>query len=176
VAEQREPNPGHRAVLELDRRGVLDTLVTQNIDGLHQAAGLDPAKVVEIHGTMREVVCLSCGERSPADPTLDRVRSGDDDPACLECGGMLKSATISFGQSLVPDDLDRAFAAAAECDLLLAVGSTLSVYPVAAMVPTASRAGARIVVVNAEPTDMDDLADAVVRGSISEVLPQIVGE
>jgi NAD-dependent deacetylase len=176
VEEQREPNPGHRAVVEIDRAGRLDTVVTQNIDGLHQAAGLDPAKVIEIHGTMREVVCLSCGARGPAEPTLDRVRSGEDDPACLECGGMLKSATISFGQSLVGEDLDRAFDAASACDLLLAVGSTLSVYPVAAMVPTAARAGARIVIVNAEPTDMDDLADVVVRGSISEVLPQIIGE
>jgi NAD-dependent deacetylase len=175
VAESCQPNPGHRAVVELDRRGLLDTLVTQNIDGLHQAADLEPAKVVEIHGTMREVVCLSCGARGPTGPTLERVRAGDDDPACLDCGGMLKSATISFGQSLVGEDLDRAFAAASSCDLLLAVGSTLSVYPVAAMVPTARQAGARIVIVNAEPTDMDDLADVVVRGSISAVLPQIVG-
>ena len=110
------------------------------------------------------------------DQTLDRVLAGEDDPDCLACGGMLKSATISFGQSLVEADLERAFDAAASCDLLLAVGSTLSVYPVAAMVPTASRAGARIVIVNAEPTDMDDLADAVVRGSISEVLPALVAD
>ena len=175
VEQRREPNPGHMAVVALDRRGALHTLVTQNIDGLHQAAGLDPSKVVEIHGTMREVVCLHCGVRSPADPTLERVRAGEDDPTCLECGGMLKSATISFGQSLVAEDLDRAFDAASACDLLLAVGSTLSVYPVAAMVPTAARAGARIVIVNAEPTDMDDVADVVVRASISEVLPRIVG-
>jgi NAD-dependent deacetylase len=175
VEQPREPNPGHVAVAALDRRGLLLALVTQNIDGLHQAAGLDPAKVVEIHGTMREVVCLDCGMRGLADPTLERVRAGEDDPACLDCGGMLKSATISFGQSLVPEDLDRAFASAAACDLLLAVGSTLSVYPVAAMVPTARQAGSRIVILNAEPTDMDDLADVVVRGSISEVLPQIVG-
>ena len=127
----RQPNDGHRALVALDERGVLDLLVTQNIDGLHQAAGLDPARVVEIHGTIHEVVCLECGARSPVEPTLDRVRAGEDDPACLDCGGMLKSATISFGQSLVEADLDRAFEAAAGCDLLLAVGSTLSVYPVA---------------------------------------------
>ncbi len=172
----RQPNDGHRALVPLDRRGVLDTLVTQNIDGLHQAAGLDPARVVEVHGTIHEVVCLQCADRTPMDDTLDRVRAGEDDPTCRRCGGMLKSATISFGQNLVEADLERAFDAAARCDLLLAVGSTLSVYPVAAMVPTASRAGAEIVVVNLEPTDMDDLADAVVRGSISEVLPVIVGE
>ncbi len=161
-------------MVALDERGVLDLLVTQNIDGLHLAAGLDPARIVEIHGTMREVVCLQCGARSPVEPTLDRVRAGEDDPACLDCGGMLKSATISFGQSLVEADLDRAFEAAAGCDLLLAVGSTLSVYPVAGMVPTASRMGARIVIVNAEPTELDDLADVVVRGSISELLPAMV--
>jgi NAD-dependent deacetylase len=176
MAEPRQPNDGHRAVIALDRRGVLDLLVTQNIDGLHQAAGLDAERVVEIHGTMREVVCLQCGARSPVDETLDRVRAGEDDPACLDCGGMLKSATISFGQSLVEADLDRAFEAATGCDLLLAVGSTLSVYPVAGMVPTAARSGARIVIVNAEPTDMDDLADVVVRGSISELLPRITEE
>jgi NAD-dependent deacetylase len=174
MASPRHPNDGHRAVVVLARRGVLDTLVTQNIDGLHQAAGIDPTRVVEIHGTIHEVVCLDCGARTPMGQTLDRVRAGEDDPACLTCGGMLKSATISFGQNLVEADLERAFDAAASCDLLLAVGSTLSVYPVAAMVPTASRAGARIVIVNADRTEMDDLADAVVRGSISEVLPAIV--
>jgi len=103
------------------------------------------------------------------------VRAGEEDPACLACGGMLKSATISFGQSLVAADLDRAFEAASSCDVLLAIGSTLSVYPVAAMVPTARQAGASVVIVNAEPTEMDDLADVVVRGSISEVLPTIIG-
>lgn len=169
-----EPNRGHRALVALERQGRLDTLVTQNIDGLHQAAGSDPDRVVEIHGTMREVVCLSCGERQPTDPVLDRVRGGDDDPACLACGGLLKSATISFGQSLVAADLDRALGAASVADLLLAVGSTLSVYPVAHMVPIAHEAGARVVIVNAEATDFDHLADVVVRGSISEALPGVV--
>jgi NAD-dependent deacetylase len=166
----REPNAGHHALLELEHREVLHTLVTQNVDGLHQAAGTDPDKVVEVHGTIHETTCLACGARGPIEATLDRVRAGDDDPLCLDCGGMLKSATVSFGQSLDPGDLLRAEQAAEQCDLLLAIGSTLSVYPVAAMVPLAGRAGARIVIVNAEPTEMDDLADAVVRGSISEVL------
>jgi NAD-dependent deacetylase len=179
-----EPNAGHRALVELERRGALDTLVTQNIDGLHQAAGSDPARVVEIHGTMREVACLSCGARTPMPVVLERVRGGEDDPACTEperdraggrCGGILKSATISFGQSLVPEDLDRADAAARSCDLLLAVGSTLSVYPAAGLVPTAYQAGAAIVIVNGEPTEYDGIADVVVRAPISEVLPEIVG-
>jgi NAD-dependent deacetylase len=174
------PNPGHLALVTLERRGVLDTVVTQNIDGLHQAAGSDPARIVEIHGTMHEVVCLSCGARRSMPEVLDRVRTGDDDPACEElrtgtvCGGILKSATISFGQDLVPEDLARAERAARRCDLLLAVGSTLSVYPAAALVPHAHRAGARVVIVNAEPTQYDDLADVVVRGQISDLLPAIV--
>jgi NAD-dependent protein deacetylase/lipoamidase len=170
-----QPNAGHRALVELERRGKLDTLVTQNIDGLHQAAGSDPATVVEVHGTMHSVVCMSCGERAPMERALTRVRAGEDDPPCRTCGGILKSATISFGQSLVAEDLQRAMDAARRCDLLLAVGSTLAVYPVADMVPVARMAGAQIVIVNAEETAMDDLADAVIRGSIGEVLPELVG-
>jgi NAD-dependent deacetylase len=169
------PNDGHRALVELERQGKLDTLVTQNIDGLHQAAGSDPASVVEVHGTMHTVVCMSCGERAPMDRALERVRGGEGDPPCRICGGILKSATISFGQNLVPGDLQRAMEAARRCDLLLAVGSTLAVYPVAEMVPLARMAGAQVVIVNAEETAMDDLADAVIRGSIGEVLPQLVG-
>jgi NAD-dependent deacetylase len=170
-----QPNGGHRALVELERRGTLDTLVTQNIDGLHQAAGSDPARIVEVHGTMREVVCMSCDERAPMERALERVRAGEDDPPCRSCGGILKSATISFGQNLVPGDLQRAADAARRCDLLLAVGSTLSVYPVADMVPLARMAGALVVIVNGGETAMDDLADAVVRGSIGEMLPALVG-
>ncbi|HEY5155263.1 MAG TPA: Sir2 family NAD-dependent protein deacetylase [Acidimicrobiales bacterium] len=175
MAQPRSPNDGHRALVHLDERGTLQALVTQNIDGLHQAAGSDPGRVVEIHGTIHAVVCLRCEARTPMGDTLDRVQAGEEDPPCLECGGMLKSATVSFGQSLVPADLDRAMDAAQTCDLLLAVGSTLSVYPVAALVPTAKRAGASVVIVNAEPTEMDDLADVVLRGSISEILPALMG-
>jgi NAD-dependent deacetylase len=170
-----EPNPGHRALVTLERRGKLDTLITQNVDGLHQAAGSDPERVVEVHGTIREVMCMSCGERAPMQRALDRVRAGEADPACRTCGGILKSATISFGQNLVPDDLERAGAAARRADLLLAVGSTLAVYPVADIVPVARLSGARIVIVNGDETAMDHLADAVLRGPISELLPRIVG-
>jgi len=175
------PNAGHLALVELERSGRLDTLVTQNIDGLHRKAGTDPTKIVEIHGTSLEVMCLRCGHRQPAEPVHDRVRSGDLDPHCLmelrdgtTCGGILKSATISFGQSLVAEDLQRAEAAAASCDLLLAVGSTLGVYPVAGMVPIAARVGAHVVIVNGDPTELDRLADVVVIGSISEVLSRLV--
>jgi NAD-dependent deacetylase len=170
------PNAGHRAIVTLERRAKLHTLITQNIDELHQLAGTDPARVVEVHGTMRRVVCLSCGETAAMEVALDRVRAGEDDPACRSCGGILKSATISFGQALVAEDLVRAEQAAREAELLLAVGSTLSVYPVADVVPVARMHGARIVIVNAEPTAMDDLADVVLRGSISEILPAVVGD
>jgi NAD-dependent deacetylase len=170
-----EPNAGHRAIVALERQGKLHTLITQNVDGLHLKAGSDPARIVEIHGTMREVVCLSCGERAPMERALARVRAGEADPACRSCGGILKSATISFGQSLVAHDLMRAQEAATLCDLLLAVGSTLSVYPIAGVVPVAKRAGARVIIVNAEPTAMDEMADAVLRGGIGEILPRLVG-
>ena len=168
------PNPGHLALVDLERQGRLHTLVTQNIDELHQLAGNDPGRIVELHGTMRSVKCLACGERGPMAPVLERVRAGDDDPSCTTCGGILKAATISFGQSLVEDDLERARLAAVSCDLLLAVGSTLTVSPANALVPLAHAVGARVVIVNAQPTPYDDLADAVLRGPISEVLPALV--
>jgi len=169
-----QPNAGHRALVALERRGNLDTLITQNIDGLHQAAGSSPERVVEVHGTMREVVCLACGERAPMERALARVRAGEEDPPCRTCGGILKSATISFGQSLVAGDIARAERAARQCDLLLAIGTKLSVWPVAGVVPVAKDAGARVVILNAEPTDMDGLADAVLRGSIGEILPRLI--
>jgi NAD-dependent deacetylase len=168
------PNAGHQALVVLERRSKLDTLVTQNIDGLHQAAGSSPGRVVEVHGTMREVVCLACGERAPMERALARVRAGEEDPSCRTCGGILKSATISFGQSLVPEDIARAQRAAQRCDLMLAIGTKLSVWPVAGVVPAAKDAGARVVILNAEPTEMDGLADVVFRGSIGEILPRLV--
>jgi NAD-dependent deacetylase len=173
-AWQAKPNAGHHALVALERAGRLHTLITQNVDGLHQAAGSSPERVVEIHGTLHEVSCLDCGERAPMERALARVRAGEDDPACRSCGGILKSATISFGQNLVARDLERAETAARSCDLLLAVGSTLSVFPIAGVVPVAKRAGARVVIVNAQPTEMDELADAVIRGPIGQILPVLV--
>ncbi len=169
-----QPNPGHAAIVALERSGRLDTLVTQNIDGLHQKAGSDPALIVEIHGNSSEIVCLRCDHRQPAWPVHERVRAGEVDPACQDCGGILKSATISFGQSLVAHDLQRAQTAAARCDLLLAVGSTLAIFPAAGLVPIAVHNGASVVIVNGAPTEMDALADVVVNGSISEILPALV--
>jgi NAD-dependent deacetylase len=173
-AWQAKPNAGHLALVALEQRGRLHALITQNIDGLHQAAGNSMEKVIEVHGTMREVVCMRCGWRGPMQATLDRVRGGEEDPSCTSCGGILKSATISFGQALVPEVIDRAMRAAEKTDLLLAIGTTLSVYPVASVVPLAKAARAHVVILNAQPTPMDDLADTVLRGSIGEVLPQLL--
>jgi NAD-dependent deacetylase len=176
-----QPNRGHEAIVELERTRRLDTLITQNIDGLHQKAGSNPDLIIEIHGNSSEIVCLSCQHRQPAEPVHDRVRAGETDPACQEvradgaiCGGILKSATISFGQNLAARDLQRAEAATTNCDLLLAVGSTLAVYPAAALVPIAAHTGAAVVIVNGGPTDMDTFADVIVTGPIGELLPTIV--
>ncbi len=174
-AWRAQPNAGHRALAALERRGKLHALITQNIDELHQRAGNDPARVIEVHGTIRRVMCWGCGERAPMEAALERVRAGEDDPHCVRCGGILKSDTISFGQTLVPEVIARAMLAAGECDLLLAVGTSLQVYPVAGVVPEAKAAGARVVIVNAAPTPMDDLADLVLSDSISAVLPEICG-
>jgi len=173
TAWQAQPNAGHQALVELERRGKLHALITQNIDELHQVAGNSPEKVIEVHGTMRKVVCMSCGERAPMEKALARVRAGEADPPCRSCGGILKSATISFGQALVPEVIDRAMQAAGEAEVLLAVGTSLQVYPIAGAVPLAKRAGARVVIVNGEPTPFDGLADAVLNDSISVVLPAL---
>jgi NAD-dependent deacetylase len=168
------PNPGHLAVVQLERQERLVAVITQNIDELHQKAGNDPARVIEMHGTMHRVRCWTCGDEGPMKAALDRVRAGEEDPACLLCGGILKSATISFGQALDPDTVARAEMASVGCEVLLAVGSTLGVHPAAGLVPLAREAGAEIVIVNAQSTPYDGMASAVVRGSISEVLPRLV--
>ncbi len=168
-----QPGPGHRALVELEHRGLLHALVTQNIDGLHQKAGSSADLVIEVHGTVHDVVCMACGWRGPMAPILDRLRTGEEDPPCEQCGGILKSATISFGQALVPQVIARAMRAAEQADLLLAIGTSLQVYPIAGAVPIARSAGARVVIVNAEPTPFDDVADAVLRGQIGEILPEI---
>ena len=167
------PNAGHCALADLERRGRLHALITQNIDGLHQRAGNSPDKVIEVHGTMLEVICMTCSWRGPMQETLDRVRAGEEDPPCVRCGGILKSATISFGQPLVSSIITRAFRAAAEADVLLAIGTSLQVYPIAAVVPEAKHRGARLVIINAEPTPFDDVADAVLNEPIGKVLPEI---
>jgi len=170
-----EPNSGHRAIVELERRRQLHALVTQNIDGLHQDAGNDPENVIEVHGTVRWTRCWSCDDRRPMRETLDRVRAGEADPPCLVCGGILKSDTISFGQDLVPEVIERAMRVSEECDVMLAIGSTLTVTPVAHCVPIAKESGAAVIIVNGESTAMDHLAEFLLLGQIADILPVLVG-
>jgi NAD-dependent deacetylase len=169
-----EPNDAHRALVDLDKSGRLHAVVTQNIDELHQRAGLSRDKVIEVHGTVWWAVCLTCDTRAPMADQLARVSDDEPDPPCTLCGGILKSATISFGQQLDPDVLDAAARAATIADLFLAVGSSLTVHPAAGLCDLAVGAGARFVVINAEPTPYDDMADAVLREPIGEILPALV--
>ena len=169
-----KPNAGHMALVGLEQRRKLHALITQNIDELHQLAGNSPDKVIEVHGTMRKFMCWGCGMRGPMQLVLERVRAGEEDPRCQDCGGILKSDTISFGQNLVPEVIDRAMRSAAEADVFIAVGTTLQVYPIAGAFDLARSAGARTININAEPTPYDPVADAVLPGSISQVLPAII--
>jgi NAD-dependent deacetylase len=171
-----QPNRGHAALVTLERRGKLHALITQNLDELHSIAGNSAARILEVHGTMRRVVCWQCGLRQPMTTVLQRVRAGEADPPCQACGGILKSDTISFGQALDAATIDAAMRRAGEADLMLAVGSTLQVYPVAGTVEVAKRAGARVVIVNNQPTPLDDIADLVLNAPICEVLPAVCGD
>jgi NAD-dependent deacetylase len=171
-----EPNAGHRALVDLERAGRLRAIVTQNIDGLHQKAGSDPDLVIEVHGTMLEAECLMCGRRTPMPEVLARIDQGEEDPPCPECGGIQKSATISFGQALKPEVFAAAERAARECDVFLAVGSSLGVQPAAGLCVEAVESGARLVIVNAQETPYDRLADAIVREPIGTVLPTLLSE
>ncbi len=170
-----QPNAGHLALAELEHKGKLQTLVTQNIDSLHIKAGNSLARIIEVHGTVRDFVCMGCGERGPIERVLARVDAGEDDPPCRTCGGILKSATISFGQNLVAEDLQRAQNAASTCDVFLAIGTSLTVTPVAYLPRYALQAGAKLVIMNAQETPYDRAANALLRGQIGEVLPAIVG-
>ena len=168
-----EPNPAHMALAELARSGIDTRVVTQNIDGLHQKAGTPAERVIEVHGSMFSVVCVSCGDRAPMAGALERVEAGDEDPACNRCGGILKSETVMFGQRLDAVVFARAERAALDCDLFLAIGTTLSVEPAASLCGLAAGAGAAVVIVNADPTPYDSLAAEVVRKPISTAVPRI---
>ena len=169
-----KPNAGHLALAALEQRGKLHALITQNIDELHQMAGNSPEKVIEVHGTVRKVICMACGMTASMRQALDRVRAGEEDPPCRDCGGILKSATISFGQQLVPEVIGHAMRAAMEADVFIAIGTSLQVYPIAGAVELAKAAGARIVILNAEPTPFDETADAVFREPIGATLPVLL--
>lgn len=169
-----QPNAGHRALVELENAGRLRALLTQNIDGLHQRAGSSPELVIELHGTLYGVECLQCGARTTMAEALERVAAGEPDPPCAICGGIQKAATISFGQALRADVLDAAVRAAADCDVFLAVGTSLQVQPAAGLCEVAVRRGASLVIVNADPTPYDGIATALVREEISDALPALL--
>ncbi|MGW0709517.1 SIR2 family NAD-dependent protein deacylase [Streptomyces sp. NPDC002643] len=169
-----EPNAAHRAVAELERSGVPVRVITQNVDGLHQLAGMPGRKVLELHGTAHAVVCTKCHARGPMDDALARVEAGEDDPPCLTCGGILKSATVMFGERLDPMVLSEAVAIAKACQLFIAVGTSLQVQPAAGLAGIAADHGARLVIVNAEPTPYDDLADEIIREPIGTALPELL--
>ncbi|WP_460105907.1 SIR2 family NAD-dependent protein deacylase [Streptomyces sp. YKOK-J1] len=168
------PNAAHRAVAELERTGVPVRVITQNVDGLHQLAGMPARKVLELHGTARSVVCTRCHARGPMEDALARVEAGEDDPPCLECGGVLKSATVMFGERLDPVVLGEAVAITQACQIFIAVGTSLQVQPAAGLVGVAADHGARLIIVNAEPTPYDELADEIVREPIGTALPALL--
>ncbi|SDN25907.1 NAD-dependent deacetylase [Streptomyces sp. cf386] len=169
-----EPNAAHRAVAELERSGVPVRVITQNVDGLHQLAGMPARKVLELHGSARSVVCTKCHVRGPMEDALARVDAGEDDPPCLECGGILKSATVMFGERLDPVVLGEAVAITKACQVFIAVGSSLQVQPAAGLAGVAADHGARLIIVNAEPTPYDDRAEEVVREPIGAALPELL--
>ncbi len=169
-----EPNAAHRAVAELEKSGVPVRVITQNVDGLHQLAGMPARKVLELHGSARSVVCTGCGARGPMEDVLARVEAGEEDPPCLECGGILKTATVMFGERLDPVVLGEAVAVTKACQVFIAVGSSLQVQPAAGLAGVAADHGARLVIVNAEPTPYDDLADEIVREPIGTALPALL--
>ncbi|MFG1942209.1 NAD-dependent deacetylase [Nonomuraea sp. NPDC048826] len=173
-ARDAAPNGAHRALVELERAGRLDRLITQNVDGLHQRAGSDPERVLELHGNMFGVVCVGCGGRSTLDEALARLDAGEDDPACRECGGILKTTTVMFGENLPEEVVAEAVEATERAEVFVAIGTSLQVMPAASLAALAVRRGARLIVVNAEPTPYDDLAAEVIRDPIGEAVPRLV--
>ena len=170
-----KPNAGHYAFVELEKRGQLIAMITQNIDGLHHRAGHDPDKVIELHGTMLHAVCLTCGETISMDEAVARVEAGELAPECDHCGGYLKTATVSFGQAMPEREMQRAYEAAENCEVFIAVGSSLVVHPAASLPALAKASGATLIIVNRTQTPLDDVADLVVREEIGKALPKLVG-
>ncbi|GIH98320.1 SIR2 family NAD-dependent protein deacylase [Planobispora takensis] len=168
-AWEAEPNAAHRALAALPDAWI----VTQNVDGLHQRAGSPPERVLELHGNMFGAVCTACGARSTTREAIDRILAGEDDPACQECGGILKTTTVMFGQSLDRHVLLEAIRLAGECEVFLAVGTSLQVQPAASLARVAAEAGARLVIVNGEPTPYDHMADEVINEPIGVAVPRL---
>ncbi len=173
--KQAAPNRGHRAVAQLATRGKITHVITQNIDGLHQASGVPDEKVIELHGNTTYARCLDCHERYELAPIKQAFEKDETLPACTKCDGIVKTATISFGQAMPELEMARAQEAAVSCDLLLAIGSSLVVYPAAGFPIMAKRGGAGLVILNREPTDLDAIADLVINAEIGDTLGTVVG-
>jgi NAD-dependent deacetylase len=169
-----EPNDAHRALADLERTGRLRAIITSNTDGLHQLAG--STTVIELHGNARRWRCESCRRTGPMEEMLARVTAGEADPDCSTCGGIVRATTILFEENLDPEVIGAAVAAASDCDVLLTVGTSLEVYPAAGLLPLALRSGARAVIVNAEETEYDHYASAVIRERIESVLPRLLAD
>jgi NAD-dependent deacetylase len=169
-----EPNTAHLAIAEVEKSGIPVRVITQNVDGLHQLAGMPDRKVLELHGTAHSVVCTKCHARGPMEDALARVEAGEEDPSCGECGGILKSATVMFGERLDPVVVGEAVAITKACQIFIAVGSSLQVQPAAGLVGVAADHGAQLVIVNAEPTPYDERADEVIREPIGRALPELL--
>lgn len=169
-----KPNAAHYAVAELERLGKLDCVITQNIDGLHQLAGNSPEKVIELHGTARWVLCLDCGKRWPRDEIEQWLESGIEIPLCDACGGLLKSATISFGQAMPVRETQLAEEHSRHCDLFIVIGSSLVVYPAAYMPVYAVESGAKLLIINREPTPLDRAAALVVNSAAGETMTKVI--
>jgi NAD-dependent deacetylase len=174
VLAAAQPNAAHHAVAELERRGRVRAVITQNIDGLHQRAGSSPERVIEIHGTALSVICLSCGDRLPREDVQERVRAGEAVPECRSCGGILKPATVSFGQAMPERETALAFEHAENADLFLVIGSSLVVHPAAYLPVRAVEAGAKLIIVNLQPTPCDRLATVLLRGKAGETMSALV--
>jgi NAD-dependent protein deacetylase/lipoamidase len=174
ISANYQPNPAHHAVVELEKLGKLSCVITQNIDGLHHAAGNSEEKIVELHGTIKFVKCLECDDRLPMVDVLDRIDNGEEDPHCKKCGGLLKAATISFGEAMPYDEMQRAERCSRECDVFIVIGSSLVVYPAASMPLIAKQAGAKLVIINYTPTDMDGQADVVIHEKAGIVMQSLL--
>jgi NAD-dependent deacetylase len=173
--QRAEPNRGHRAVEKLVRLGKVASVITQNIDGLHQASGIPDDKVIELHGNTTYACCLECGRRYELDGIREDFLRTERPPACVDCGGHVKTATISFGQAMPEAEMERARDETLACDLFLVIGSSLVVYPAAGFPALAKRNGAQLVIVNRDPTDLDELADLVLNLEIGPTLGEAVG-
>ena len=170
------PNKAHYAIAELDRMDRLDCVITQNVDGLHQQAGMDENKVFQLHGNFKMVVCLKCGSKCSLEQVRERLDGGEEDPRCHGCGGILKPAAVFFGEPLPQNVFGQAARRASACELLISIGSTLSVYPAAEIPSLAKAAGGGLVMVNIGGTHMDKLADVVIQERAGDVMPRIVEE